>query len=844
MTPTLWRFGWRSLIRHPLLTGLSVLGIALGIAVVVAMDLASRSARRAFGLSAEAVSGRATHSIMGGPSGLDDSLYRHLRVELGIQSAAPVVEGFVRPSKSPGHTLRILGLDFLAERTLRPRLGNGSVDVRTLITTPGAVLLAATTAAELRIEVGQSFPVLINGVERNLTLSGLIRASRTGALQAVDDLALMDIASAQEALGKLGRLDRIDLVAPGQDPQWIEGFRAALPPGVELIRASARSQSLDQLTRAFRLNLTALSLLALLVGVFLIYNTMTFSVVQRRELLGVLRALGVTRRQVFSLVLGEALVLAIAGTAFGMLGGIALGQGLLRLVTRTINDLYFVVTVRQLSLDGLTLAKGIALGLGATLAAALPPALESTRVAPNIVLQRSVVESRLRARLPQFGLLGGSFWLMALMLFALPSRDPLVAFAGLAAVLVGFALLSPAATYLLASGARPLLGKTLGLPGRIAARGVITSLSRTAIAVAALSIAVATTVGVSMMVDSFRATVSSWLESSLIADVYATVPGMASRLSDATIRPELVEKLRRAPGVQAVTSVRTTRVQWKERPVDLVVADLSAISRHPYRFAEGRPEEIWPALERSDAVAVSEPFAFHHRVDVDQLMELTTDDGVRPFRIVGVYYDYGSDRGLVMMSRQTYQRHFRDRAITGLGFIAAPGYSVEKLLGELRAIAGGGQQLLFRSNRALRETSLEIFDRTFAITQVLRLLSVLVAFIGVLSALMALQLERGRELALMRALGLSPRELWKLMAYQTGLMGLFAGLLSLPLGLLLAHILVHAVNKRSFGWTLRLSVEPTILFQAVAIAMLAALLAGIYPGWRMSRANPAAALRE
>jgi len=844
MTPILLRFGWRCLIRHPLLTGLSVLGIALGIAVVVAMDLASQSARRAFGLSAEAVSGRATHSIVGGPSGLDETLYRRLRVDLGIQAAAPVVEGFVRPSKSPGHTLRVLGLDLLAERNLRPGLGNGSVDVRTVLTMPGSVLLAAPTAAELGIGVGQSFPVLINGVEQNLTLAGRFETSRTGALQALDDLALTDIASAQEALGKVGRLDRIDLVAPGPDSQWVARIQAALPPGVELIRASSRSQSLDQLTRAFRLNLMALSLLALLVGVFLIYNTMTFSVVQRRELLGVLRALGVTRGQLFSLVLGEALLLAIAGTALGMLGGIALGQGLLRLVTRTINDLYFVVTVRQLALDGLTLAKGIALGLGATLAAALPAALESTRVAPNIVLQRSVVESRLRARLPHLGLLGGFFSLMALVLFALPSRDPLVAFAGLAAVLVGFALLSPAATYLLASGARPLLGKTLGLPGRIAARGVITSLSRTAIAVAALSIAVATTVGVSLMVDSFRATVSSWLESSLIADVYATAPGMVSRIGDATIRPELVERLRRAPGVQATTSVRTTRLRWKERPVDLVVADLSAISQRPYRFAEGRSEEIWPALERTDAVAVSEPFAFHHRVEVDQWMDLTTDDGVRPFRIVGVYYDYGSDRGLVMMSRQTYERHFRDRGITGLGFIAAPGYSVEKLLGELRAIAGRDQQLLFRSNRALRETSLEIFDRTFAITQVLRLLSVLVAFIGVLSALMALQLERGRELALMRALGLSPRELWQLMAYQTGLMGLFAGLLSLPLGLLLAHILVHAINKRSFGWTLRLSLEPAILVQALAVAVLAALLAGVYPGWRMSRANPAAALRE
>src|SRR5262249_1839187 len=152
-------------------------------------------------------------------------------------------------------------------------IGNGSVDVRTLISRPGTVLLAATTAVDLGIDVGQSFPVLINGVERNLTLAGLIGASRTGALQALDDLALMDIASAQEALGKVGRLDRIDLVAPGVDSQWLEGIRAALPPGVELIRASARSQSLDQLTRAFRLNLTALSLLALLVGVFLIYNT-------------------------------------------------------------------------------------------------------------------------------------------------------------------------------------------------------------------------------------------------------------------------------------------------------------------------------------------------------------------------------------------------------------------------------------------------------------------------------------------------------------------------------------------------------------------------------------------
>ncbi len=806
MTPTLWRFSLRSLTRHPLLTGLSVVGIAIGIAVVVSMDLANESARRAFGLSAEAVGGKATHSIVGGPSGLEEELYRRLRVELGMQAAAPVVEGFARVPSAPGRTFQVLGLDFFAEARLRPHFGKGSLDLRALMTTPASALLAETTAAELEIHEGETISLVIEGAERRVKLVGLIRGNRSGGLQAIEDSLLMDISSAQEILGKVGRLDRIDLIAP---------------------------------------DLTALSLLALLVGIFLIYNTMTFSLVQRRELLGTLRALGVTRGQVFWLLLGEAGLLGIVGTALGMVGGIALGHGLVRLVTRTINDLYFVVNVRQLALDPITLVKGIALGIGATLAAALPPALESTRVAPNIVLQRSTIESRLRQRLPLFGVVGALCSVLGVALFAFPSRDPFLAFAGLAAVLIGFALVSPLATYLLATGARPLLAKSLGLWGRMAARGVITSLSRTAIAVAALSIAVATTVGVSLMVSSFRGTVSRWLESSLIADVYATAPGLVSRRGEATIRAELVDRLRRAPGVQAITSVRTARVRWNEQPIDLVVTDLSAVSQRPYRFAEGNPEEIWPALESADAVAVSEPFAFHHRVEVGQSLDLTTDDGVRPFRIVGVYYDYGSDSGVVMINRKRYERHFRDRGITGLGFIATPGYSIDKLLSELRAIVGRDeQQLLLRSNRALRETSLQIFDRTFAITQVLRLLSVAVAFIGVLSALMALQLERARELAVMRAVGLLPRELRVLVTYQTGLMGLFAGLLSLPLGLLLAHILVHAINKRSFGWTLQLSLSPGIFVQALLVALGAALLAGVYPGWRMSRANPAGALRD
>ena len=835
MSSILWRYSRRSLTRHPWLTLLSVAGIALGIAVVVSVDLANQSATRAFELSAEAVTGRATHALVGGPSGISEDVYSRLRREVGLDAAAPIVEGYARLASAPERTFQVLGVDFLAEAPFRPALGGPRVDLGALLTHPGAILLSQTAATSAGLRPGDSLEVRVEGANRRLTLAGTLNPTGSATERAMENLLVTDISTAQELLGKIGRLDRIDL---------LKRIESALPSGVELVRASSRAQSLEQLTRAFRLNLTALSLLALLVGMFLIYNTMTFSVVQRREVLGALRALGVTRRQIFSFILAETLLLATAGTALGMVGGVALGRGLMRLVTRTINDLYFVVSVRQLALEPATLIKGALLGLGATTLAALWPALQATRVSPSMVLQRSGIESRIRSRLPALSVAGVLVLLAAATLFSIPSRDPRLAFAGLAFVLLGFSLIAPLLTLALATAARPVLGATLGVLGRMAARGVVTSLSRTSVAITALMVAVATTVAVGVMVSSFRGTVSRWLETSLIADVYVSAPGLVSRRGEATLPPELVERIRRAPGVGESTSVRTARVRWKEQSIDLIATDLSQIAQRPYRFKQGRAAEIRPQLESSDAVVVSEPFAFHHRVEVGDSLLLATDLGERGYRILGIYYDYGSDAGTVMMSRATYERSFRDRGFTGLGLFTAAGVSAQALIGQIRNLAGPEQQLLIRSNRDLREISLRIFDRTFAITQVLRALSVSVAFIGVLTALMALQLERARELAVLRAIGLLPRELWKVVTYQTGLMGALAGLMSLPLGALLAYILVHAINKRSFGWTLQLSLAPGLLGQALLLAFGAAVLAGLYPAWRMARTNPADALRE
>src|SRR5438094_715039 len=295
------RLAARQLRSHPWQLGLAILGIALGVAVAVSIDLANGSALRAFALATEAVSGRATHQILGGPSGLPDDLYRRLRVDVGVRRAAPIVEGDVA----------------VADRVV--------------------------------------------------------------------DVAAADRAGDTPRAGRVGQ---------------------ALPAGADLVSAGATAGATARMIMAFQWNLAALSLLALVVGMFLIYQTMTFSVVQRRPLIGSLRALGVTRGEIFALVMSEALVIGIAGTLLGVGLGFGMAQGLLRLVTRTINDLYFVLSVREVALDPVTLAKSVLLGIGATALAALPPALEATAAPPRIVMSRASLESSARRRAHRAGWLG------------------------------------------------------------------------------------------------------------------------------------------------------------------------------------------------------------------------------------------------------------------------------------------------------------------------------------------------------------------------------------------------------------------------------------------------------
>ncbi len=847
--PVLWRASLRHLLRHPWLIGLSMVGVAVAVAVVVGIDLANAGARRGFELSVEAVAGRATHELTAGPGGLDERLYARLRAELGVRESAPIVEATVA-GVGDGRIFQLLGIDLFTDQAVRSftptfspsQAGEGARggDPVAFLTRSGSAYLGAELAAELELAIGDRLAVRAAGDIRELTVVGLLEPADDLGRQALADLLVVDVASAQELLGLDGRLSRIDLKLT---PEAAADLERRLPPGVELTPKSARSGALEQMTRAFRLNLTALGLLALVVGMFLIYNTMTFSVVQRRRLLGSLRTLGVTRGQIFGLVVAEAAAVGLLGSGLGLGLGILLAEGLQGLVVRTINDLYFVLSVRSVELAPASLAKGLALGAGGAVLAALRPAREATAVAPRAALQRSSLERDARAAVRRGGVIGGALLLLALGLLLLPTQSLPVSFGALFVFVLGAAALVPPAMVHAMRLARAPMRRIFGVLGTMATRGVTAALSRTGVAAAALVVAVSVTLGVGAMVASFRSTLIGWLDVTLQADVYVAPAEPGSRGGATELDPRVLAAVEGAPGVDFVTTYRRVRVSSSLGPVELGALRTQRPAFAAFDFARGEPDEAWRRFQEG-AVIVSEPLAYHHGLDVGSRLTLATGRGQQTFEVAGVYYDYGSDRGVVTLSRQTYDRFWDDPAIFSIGVFTGDGVDRRKLIDELRGSFPDGVQACLIANRDLHQASLAVFDRTFVITGVLRLLAMIVAFIGVLAALMALQLERRRELGVLRAGGLTPRQVWGLVTAQCGLLGMVSGLLALPLGAALAALLIHVINKRSFGWTLSMELPPGVFVQAVLLAFASALLAGIYPAYKLSKSPPALALRS
>ena len=849
------RSNLRYWLQHRWQLFLMVTGLALGVAVVFAVDIANESAKRAFALSVDSVTGRTTHQLVAAADGLDESIYTRLRVELGVRNIAPVVEGTVVMA---GETLQVLGVDLFAESLFRnATFSNGENNVRegvadragpenTAPTTagsrialrllePGAIILSESTAARFNLSIGDT--LAIDATTAPVKLVNTITGQQEAAFESI---VMMDIATAQDLLQMQGELSRIDLVLDdaANDASLLQRITSTFP-SVNIIDAVSRNTSLKEMTSAFHTNLLAMSLLGVLVGAFLIYNTVTLAVLQRRSLFGVLRVTGVTRDELFRSVILESLFVASIGTAVGLLLGYLLGYLLLELVTRTINDLYFTLDVKRVDFGFGTIVKAIALGLGSALVAAIPPALEASRSSPVTVLQSSAIERRAGLAIPYIAVAGLVLIVVGMVITWISERSLWAGFAALMSIVLGYSLLIPLVLRLLTSNARRFFasGSTLT---QYALRSLSTSISRTSVAIAALVIAVSATAGVGIMIGSFRLSVADWLGQTLQSDIYIRTE---TESGDGLPRA-FITQLESLPDVADIRLARVAQLESREGPLRVLAVQINNEENSGFGFLKKMPES-WALFKRGEGVFVSEPYAWKHQVELGDQIYLRSDSGERASTVSAIITDYGAGNGLIVMDLQHYQRQWADNQLTSVALQLSDSANIDATKNNIRQLADNySVPLMLRSNIEIRERSLQIFDRTFAITHVLRILTIGVAFIGILSALLALALERASEFAVLRAVGLTPFELAKLVIVQCALMGLIAGVLALPLGYIMSKMLIDVINQRSFGWTMGFYVPPAILLQTMVLALIASVLAGWYPSRKLSRMSPAQALRE
>jgi putative ABC transport system permease protein len=825
-----------------------VVGIMLGVAVVIGVDMANESASKAFDLSTEALTGRATHYLSAGSQGIDETIYVGLR-RMGVDyPMAPVITAYVSSPQLDNVTLQALGVDPFVEAPFRNYLvGDQEVPTgqfSTLLTQPGGVLVSQEQADRYNLNIGDPIQIDYAGSRLPATIVGVLQAKDSLSQRALSGMLLMDIATAQELTGKIGLLDRVDLILPDDDPEAIQNLQSQIPNLLTVQNTTAKDGIVQEMTRAFRINLTALSLLAMVVALFLIYNTMTFSVIQRRPMFGILRSLGVTRREIFLLVVGESLVMGAFGAILGTILGTLMGRATVGLVTRTINDLFFVTTVRDIPVPLISLIKGNLLGIVATAITAVFPAWEAASISPRDAMSRSGLESKAQGVVPWVAL-GGLFAIaIGGIILSIPSNSLVMGFIGTFAIVIGLAMLTPMITIWLMAGARLLTQHIWGPLGRMAPREVVNSISRTSIAIAALMVAVAVTIGVSLMVNSFRMTVVTWLDQILHGDIYISAPGAAVSQPTYPLDPNILPVLENWPGIYRVDILQTAIVDSPQGPIQI------SANNNPndgleqiYLSTEVPPTEIWDALQEG-AILVSEPLASRLNIPRHSAkIDLYTQRGLQTVPVAAIYYDYASTQGNAILSLDVYRQYWDDDQISAAALILEPDVDLESTTLDLQSHLVQQQRLLVRANQALKAETLDIFDRTFAITGALQLMTTVVAFIGVLSAMMSLQLDKQRQLGILRSIGLTARQLWTMVLMETGLMGAVAGLFAMPTGYILAMILIYIINRRSFGWTLQMQVEPGPFIQAFIVAIVASLLAGLYPAWRILKRNTADVVR-
>ncbi|MFC1833459.1 ABC transporter permease [Thermodesulfobacteriota bacterium] len=834
---TLLKFNLRYYRRHLLLSMLCLMGISLGVGIVVAVELINDSALSSFSSSVDFLSGKATHSIDSSYGSIDETLFTEIWKNPDVKAAAPIIEALALTLETGEDPIRFVGLDpFLdAEfRDLTPARGDQASVARFLSGDVPHVFLSEGLMRRYGLKEGDLLTVLTAGIEKKARIIGLLPEAAELALG--ENVAILDIAAAQEVFGKSGRLDRIDVVLAGDPDKLSE----KLPEYVQVTDRTGKIATMQSLLRSFQLNLTAMSLLALFVGTFLIYNFSMFSVLSRREDVSLLLTLGSDRRELVAAFLLEALLLGIVGSILGIGFGYLIAWLSMEKVSSTITELYFYVRVEGVRLTMSVVLLGFGIGYLATFLGTALPALEVAGTQPILGMKRQTIEDRARG-LKGYLLAVGIVCFGAALVTAWASRFSIYwGWISAFAVTLAFAFATPSIISPLSHYAGLWFKKTIGsVEAFLAARTIRASLSRTSIAVAALAVALSVNIGVDNMIYSFRESVRIWLGGTLQGDLYISP---ATTKWAHSLPGELLGHLSRHPDVKAMERYSTYNIRLNGKPAKLRVVD-GAVLKHYSRFTflDGN-DHPWDDLQ-DGGLFISESLGHRFNLGLGDRAALHTPEGKRSFLIVGVVRDYSSDQGTIHIDREVYEKIWQDTRVQSVALFLDPSASPDEVRKSATRLFPSLERTIV-SNVKMKENILYIFDKTFAVTATLKGISLLVALLGVATALMAILIERSKELTVLAYLGMTPGQIAAMNACQAVLMGLVAYLLAVLCGIVLTYVITYAINYQSFGWSIDIFMNPWVFLKTFALTLAASGASAVYPSYRLITSRTSRSLEE
>ena len=736
---------------------------------------------------------------------------------------------------------RLIGVDVFAERSLRSFTSMQSTlssnDFNRFMTQPNTVVMVADLAHRLHVKAGDDVTMTAGSKRTLVHVIGTFEPTGVARAQ-LENLIVADLSTAQELTGTVGFLDRIDTELTTDEQ--VAAMTELLPSGYVLRSTQQRAESLTQLVQSYRLNLNALSLMASFVAVFIVYNSMLISVQQRATSLGILRCLGASRTQMAAVYALEAALYAIVGGAIGVLGGWLLSRVLVGYISTTINDLYAAVRPGKVTLDAAMWIKGLAVAVVSCAIGAAVPMVRASGTPPVNAFRgtgRSRAARGAAVVLLFVGvvLLAGSYGV-----YRLPGNSPVAGFVIALMVALGFALLCPWATRWVASIVDAIARKLQAIWLQMAAGGVGRSLGITGVAVAATMLAIAMNISVRTMVASFRSSLADWLGERFAADVFVAPELLVNHKVDATIDPAVRDFVQRQPETAHVDLNRSIDVPVGGKSTLLFATDVDDVLKTvPMKSRVAADRTFDPSKD----VIISEPLAGRTGLGAGDTLTLSTPTGSHRFDIFGVFYDFGTERGQLMIDGRTYATDWHDPAISSLHVKLKPGLNRTAVADRWAAALRPDYPVVATSFDQIKVEAMTVFDRTFKVTEVLTWLSGGVAFCGLAGSLLALALARQRDYGILAAVGMSSKQTAAWVVSQGLLLAWISAAVAPIAGTLLAYVLAYVIQYRSFGWSIPTHPQPRFWLQNCWIATAAALVAAVYPILRLRRVSPAASLR-